>query len=78
MKQYLSVTPEERVIGLGSSIVYGNRAEWCNATWRPLEMSLMRSRQFFYYDKEETGRGRTLRIYCYKKGNGVSDTGGIG
>ena len=54
MKQYLNVTPKEQVIGLGSSIVYGNRAEWCNATWRPLEMSLMRSRQFFYYDKEET------------------------
>ena len=54
MKQYLSITPEEKVIGLGSSIVYGNRPEWCNATWRPLEMSLMRSRQFFYYDKEET------------------------
>ncbi|MCI9486586.1 MAG: alpha/beta hydrolase [Lachnospiraceae bacterium] len=54
MKQYLNVTPEEKVIGLGSSIVYGNRTEWCGATWRPLELSLMRSRQFFYYDEAET------------------------
>ena len=44
----------DKVITLGSEIVYGQRREWCGATWRPLRMSFMRSRQYFYYDEKET------------------------
>ncbi len=54
MKHTIQIESAEKVIGLGSEIFYGNRVEWCGATWRPLRMSLMRSRQFFYYDEPET------------------------
>lgn len=54
MRREIRVEAKEKVISLGSSIVFGNRVEWCGATWRPLELSLMRSRQFFDYDERET------------------------
>ena len=53
MIHHLNVNAKEKVISLGAHVVYGNRREWCDATWRPLELSVMRSRQFFYYDEPE-------------------------
>ena len=44
----------DSVITLGSELVYSQRKEWCGATWRPLRLSFMRSRQYFYYDAPET------------------------
>jgi len=54
MKHTFYVTSKDPVITLASEITYGQRDEWCGATWRPLKLSLMRSRQFFPYDPTET------------------------
>lgn len=43
---------EQPVVCLGSELVYGYRKDWCKATYRPLRLSLMRSRQCFSYDKK--------------------------
>ena len=40
----------EPFVVMGSDIVYGQRPEWFNAHWRPLKMSLLRSRRHFDYD----------------------------
>lgn len=53
MIRHRSITNENRVITLASEIVYGQRSEWCGSTYRPLKLSLMRSRQFFEYDRKE-------------------------
>lgn len=53
MIRHLNVDCNEEIITLASSIVYGNRVEWCGSCYRPLELSLLRSRRFFYYDKKE-------------------------
>ncbi len=50
----INPTAKDKVIGLGSELVYSQRKEWCGATWRHLRMSIIRSRQHFYYDEEET------------------------
>ena len=44
----------EKIICHGDSIIFGNRPEWSDATWRPLKLSLIRERQFFDYDPHET------------------------
>lgn len=44
----------EQIICHGDSIIFGNRPEWSDATWRPLKLSLIRSRQWFEYDPHET------------------------
>ena len=43
----------EQIICHGDSIIFGNRPEWSDATWRPLKLSLIRSRQWFDYDPHE-------------------------
>ena len=53
MLRHMSIPKENRVVTLASEIVYGQRSEWCGATYRPLKLSLMRSRQFFEYDRKE-------------------------
>ena len=44
----------EKIICHGDSIIFCNRPEWSDATWRPLKLSLIRERQFFDYDPHET------------------------
>ena len=68
MRYDWKVPSEEPVVTLGSEIVYAQRVEWCGATWRPLCLSLMRTRQFFYYDREET-----LPVVLFLCGGGFSN-----
>ena len=44
-------TATEKIITLTDGIVYGHRMEWCGSVWHPLKLSLLRPRQFFYYDE---------------------------
>ncbi len=69
----ISVNPQkerEPIVVLGSSIVYKQRAEWFDAHWRPLELSLLRGRRHFSYDKD-TGK---LPLIVFVPGGGFSHT----
>ena len=68
MRYDLKVDKKEDVIALASEIVYGQRVEWCGATWRPLCLSLMRPRQFFYYDPK-----KTLPVIIFLCGGGFTN-----
>lgn len=50
MKHVLKVESNEKIVALAQEITYGQRKEWCESVWRPLKLSLMRPRQYFYYD----------------------------
>jgi acetyl esterase/lipase len=51
MKKTVKIEVKDPVTVLASDIVYGHRKEWCDASFRPLKMSLLRQRYFFPYDK---------------------------
>lgn len=53
VKYTITQNRTEPIICLGDEITYGHRPEWSDATWRPLKLSLMRSRQWFDYDPQE-------------------------
>ncbi|MDR1618911.1 MAG: hypothetical protein LBS06_07695, partial [Treponema sp.] len=54
MKKILKIGVKDPVVVLASEIVYGQRKEWCDATYRQLKMSLLRPRSFFPYDDKKT------------------------
>ena len=60
--------PDEPVVLLGSEIVYGQRTVWCGGSWRPLRMNLLRTRQFFDYDRRET-----LPVILWLTGGGFTN-----
>ena len=62
MKHILESARNEAVVCLGDSITYGMRKEWGSATWRPLKLSLMCSRQHWKYDPR--GRLPLLLFIC--------------
>lgn len=68
MKYELESKRDEPVVLLGSEIVYGQRPLWCGASWRPLRMNLMRSRQFFPYDERTT-----LPVILWLTGGGFTN-----
>lgn len=54
MKYELESSRDEPVVLLGTELIYGHRAKWCEASWRPLKLSVLRQRQFFSYDEKKT------------------------
>ncbi len=60
MKKTVKVDGAEKVINLGSEIVYGQRTEWCDATWRQLKMSLMRQKKEDRYINRENAFSESL------------------
>lgn len=68
MKYELESVRDESVVLLGSEIVYGQRPLWCNASWRPLRMNLLRTRQFFPYDERST-----LPVILWLTGGGFTN-----
>lgn len=44
---------KEQIITLASNLVYGQRKQWCESVYAPLKMSIIKPRQFFYYDEKK-------------------------
>lgn len=53
MKYTIQQDRTDPIICMGDEITYGHRPEWSGATWRPLKLSLIRTRQWFDYDPHE-------------------------
>lgn len=69
----ISVDPQpeqEPIVVLGSSVVYKQRTEWFASHWRPLKLSIMRSRRHFPYDTH-TGK---LPLIVFVPGGGFCHT----
>ena len=54
MKKILEVEIKDDILTLASDIVYEQKLDWCNATVRPLKLSLIRPRNYFNYDCSAT------------------------
>ena len=60
----------EPFVVLGAEIVYKQRAEWFEAHWRQLKLSLLRSRRHFAYDLDT----KPLPLIVFIPGGGFSHT----
>lgn len=50
MKYTIPGEREESVVCMCDEITYGFKQEWCDVTWKPLKMSLLRERHYFEHD----------------------------
>lgn len=54
MKYTIPAERTESVVCMCDEITYGFRQEWCDVTWKPLKLSLLRERHYFPYDPHRT------------------------
>ncbi len=62
MITHLSPVVTEPVVTMADTLVYAQKKEWCGATWKQLKLSIVRPRDYFYYDKKE--KLPVLLVFC--------------